>query len=175
MTVKVFLGGEGAHELGDRINHPSFSTTKPGTLEALLERVRTARPNPANDPPRWEVIGARQWKSIRKLRAKGPSPAEAQNVAGLLLEARERDADVLAFVRDSDGDSQREKDIHAAIAKERAGSVGIIGGVAVPVLEAWILAAQGKAKTGDFTKHNAQSQLGRTSTDEIVRIIEVPC
>jgi hypothetical protein len=34
----------------------------------------------------WHVIGASLWKNTRKLRAKGPTPKEEQNVMGLAFE-----------------------------------------------------------------------------------------
>lgn len=75
-------------------------------------------------------------------------------MAALILDAKEAGAGALAFVRDSDGHETRERDILTAIlAHQSSGSeVDVIGGVAVPVLEGWLLAVQGEAGTEDLGK-----------------------
>jgi hypothetical protein len=75
-----------------------------------------------------------------------------------LLDAREAGAQVLAFVRDSDGDEQRVEDITAAIrAHESEGSSpDVIGGAAVPLLEGWLLSMQGEAGAERLSKAAAQ-------------------
>jgi hypothetical protein len=53
---------------------------------------------------------------------------------------------VLAFVRDGDDQSSRVQDIDAAIGAHEAkeDAPDIVGGVAVPVLEGWLLSLQGE-------------------------------
>jgi hypothetical protein len=66
------------------------------------------------------VIGATKWTRITKLRAKGPTPREKQNVRGLVLEAKRAQAQVVAFIRDADDDTERERQISAAIERSQA-------------------------------------------------------
>jgi hypothetical protein len=63
-----------------------------------------------------------------------------------------------AFVRDSDGNAQRVRDIEEAIGAHEAasGSADVIGGAAVPVLEGWLLSLQGELGTENLSKAAAQ-------------------
>lgn len=138
-AIGVFLGGEGRNELGSRSGHPAHQTdTEPGVIETLLRHVQ---------PNGWRVVGARNWAQIRKFRAHGPTPNEQRNVAALALHAREAGARVLAFVRDGDDDSNRAADVSAAVLTHEANGAApdIIGGVAVPVLEGWLLSLHGES------------------------------
>jgi hypothetical protein len=112
-------------------------------IETLLRHVQ---------PSGWQVVGARNWAHIRKLRAHGPAPNEQRNVAALALHAREAGARVLAFVRDGDDQSSRVQDIDAAIGAHEAkeDAPDIVGGVAVPVLEGWLLSLQGEWSCPDL-------------------------
>jgi hypothetical protein len=151
--VGVFLGGEGPNELGSWSGDPVYQRDREaGVLEALLRRVQ---------PDRWVVVGATNWRSIRKFRARGPSPAEERNVLGLVRDATEHKADVVAFVRDADDDSKRPAEIEGAIAnaKQKFRGVDIIGGTAIPVLEGWILAMRGEHGTENLSRAMAQSRL----------------
>ena len=136
--VSVYLGGEGKNELGSRCGDPIYQDdSKPGVIEALLRGVQATG---------WTVIGAQKWCQIRKLRAKGPTPNDVRNVLGLVLEAKRAKAEVLAFVRDANGDPSRPQIIADAIneAKTKFPDVAVIGGAAIPVLEAWILARKAR-------------------------------
>lgn len=127
--VKVFLAGEGSNELGSRFGHPSYqSDDRPGVLYALLLRVQ---------PTGWQVIGARDWKSIRKYRAGKASHADTHNVLGAALDAIEAHGDVLVFSRDLDNDSAREAGVNEGLARIPSISqhLRVIGGVAIPKLE----------------------------------------
>jgi mannose/fructose-specific phosphotransferase system component IIA len=151
--VSVYLGGEGNNELGSRCGDPVYQEdSKPGIIEILLRGVQ---------PTGWNVVGARKWCQIRKLRAKGPTPADGQNVLGLVVEAKRAQAQVVAFVRDADDDKHRAKIIADAIRRANAAwpEVEVIGGTAIPVLEAWILAMQGEHRTESLGKAAAQSKL----------------
>ena len=90
---------------------------------------------------------ARVWGSIRKYRAKpGADHQDTHNVLGLALDAIEAKCEVLAFSRDIDKDPKRAAAVEAGIAlipKTFAKAPDVIGGVAVPALEAWILALLG--------------------------------
>ena len=137
--MKVFLGGEGPNELGGWATEPVHRDSRPwpGVLEALLIRV---------DPHAFEVINGVTWKQIRKFRAGGAlrgCGGDCRNVLGLALRAREADADVVCFARDRDGDNQREADFNEGLRQisEKFASVpAVIGGMAIEMLEAWILA-----------------------------------
>lgn len=151
--VDVFLGGEGANDLGGRSGHPSYQTDEsPGVIETLLRQVRQSG---------WTVSGAVQWSKIRKFQARGPSLPEERNVLGLIEAADAAKAEVVAFVRDADDDKDRPGVIDAAITKARETfpDIDVIGGSAVPVLEAWILAMLGRHGTEKLGKARAQSKL----------------
>lgn len=158
--VKVYLGGEGANELGSRAGALAYQTgDNPGVVEALLRRV---------EPHGWSVIGAIPWRAIRKYRGKGPSPSEERNVLGLVEMANRADAAVVSFVRDSDNDPDRPKTVTSAIEKaaEIFPRVAVIGGSAIPVLEAWVLAMQGEHGTEELRKAAAQAKLRAKGIDK---------
>jgi hypothetical protein len=164
--LKVFLGGEGNDELGSRCGDPVYqSDESPGVIETLLRRVRSRG---------WKVIGACKWCDIRKLRAKGPSPNDRQNVLGLVLDAKRSGADVLAFTRDEDGDKQRPRVISDAVqeAQRRFPAVAIVGAAAVPVLEGWILALIGERRTENVGKAAAQKRLVDKGIDNTRAMVE---
>jgi len=153
MTKKVFLGGEGRNELGGWDGHHAYQTSgSPGIVEALLRRVQ---------PEGWEVGGAMRWSSIRKLRVGGHGSAEEQNVKALCLHARERGCNVVAFVRDADENEIRATTILYTIMNEATadGGLRIVGGVAVNVIESWILAMQGHTKSESLGRIAAQLKL----------------
>lgn len=106
--LEVFLGGEGNNDIGTRSHTPMGDDA--GVVEALLRRVR---------PTGWRVAGARSWQSIRKYRAraaiKEPAHRDAHNVRGLVLHAYEDACEMLAFVRNIDGEDQREEAIRRAL------------------------------------------------------------
>jgi hypothetical protein len=168
-AVGVFLGGEGRNELGNRADHPSYQNSdSPGVIETLLRRVR---------PKGWEIVGATKWCRITKLSSRGPTPKEERNVLGLVLEAKRAGSQALAFVRDADDSIDRPKIIKDAIdmAREIFPEVEVIGGTAVPVLEAWILAMRGKNGTEKLSKAAAQKSLekmgvARKDTRDMVKV-----
>lgn len=171
MTVKVFLGGEGTNELGGRAGDPVYvDVSRPGVVEALLRRAR---------PAGWDVAGAREWKSIRKLRTRPQRHADTHNVLGLVLDAKEAGCGVLAFTRDRDNDTGRVKAVQEGIELSRSHfpAVAVIGGVPIPKLEAWILALMGAHKTEELRSAAAVDQLeqhgvGAKDTDRMVEVVE---
>lgn len=170
VAVRVWLGGEGTSELGGRAD----ATDRVGAIEALLLRL---------EPTGWTVAGATQWKRIRKYRAGaalrgGISHADVANVLGLVLEAHENGCEVVAFSRDRDADEGREaavtKGIELAVFDP---PVAIIGGLAVPCLEGWILALVGQRDTDHMSRQRAADELVKRKialkdTDGYVKIIE---
>jgi hypothetical protein len=113
-TVQVWLGGEGPNDLGDS-DQPAHCRQQPGALEALLRR---------EVPGGWSVLGATRWSRLRKYVAGGAigkegrhGPRDARHVKDLLLQAREKGADVLAFLRDIDDHEDRAAIIKQSLAQ----------------------------------------------------------
>jgi hypothetical protein len=165
--VQVFLGGEGRNELGSWAGDPAYQhDDEPGVIKAPLLRTR---------PEGWKVIGARSWKTCRKYTDHGPVLAdlrrnirgdhEKRAVLGLVLDASECGAHAVAFVRDRDDDPERAGIIGRAIDLARSywPHIRVIGGTAVPVLEAWILALMGESGTESLGKNKAQRLLAERS------------
>jgi hypothetical protein len=176
VAVKVWLGGEGPSELGDR----DHGGTRVGALEALLLRI---------EPTGWRVAGAVRWRSIRKYRA-GVARADVahgdvRNVMGLVLQAYEAGCEVVAFCRDVDADAGRAQAIREGIEQAEAifapptfrAAPAIIGGVAKPALEGWILALRGRRDTDELSRSKANAELdalglGGKHAEAYVEIIE---
>jgi hypothetical protein len=176
--IKVFLGGEGNNDLGSRWYRPMGD--QPGVVETLLRRVRASG---------WQVAGARSWQSIRKYRAGSAKDradhADARNVLGLVLHAYEEACEMLAFVRDDDGDELREPAILQALeavatlgfADEYHYELAVVGGIAKPKLEGWILCLLGVTGTDAMTRARVDRELATTdvqpkSTAQYVAIAE---
>lgn len=176
--LKVFLGGEGNNDIGTRWYHPMGD--QPGVIEVLLRKVRATG---------WRVAGARSWQTIRKYRAGSAlgktQHADAHNVLGLVLHAYEDACEMLAFIRDHDGDALREQEIRRALerisglgfAEEYRYELAIVGGVPRPKLEGWILCLCGVAGTDDMSRARVDRELAAAevelkSTDQYVAIAE---
>lgn len=133
-------------------------------LEALLRRVREDG---------WQVVDGVAWSSIRKFKVGAHADAEHKNVLGLILQARERGADVVAFARDCDGDGkqhrQRSAAIEAGLAEAQEvfpNGPTVVGGVAVRMLEAWVLALAGKSRTEELGRDGLANGLKDLKVDE---------
>lgn len=153
MSVLVYLGGEGRCELGSRDGDRAYQTDEqPGVIVALAARAERSG---------WEVCGATKWSRITKLKARGPAPAEARNIAGLVLDAREAGANLLLFLRDEDDDADRTPQIEAAVelARKEHPDLLVVGGLPRRNLEAWILALAGA---------RGVEALGRKGIDELL-------
>ncbi|WP_437678492.1 hypothetical protein [Sorangium sp. So ce131] len=152
--TRIFLVGEGENELGSRAGAPAYQSDKrPGVLWTLLSRVQ---------PAGWVVGGAREWKSIRKYKARGATHEDTRNVLGAALDAKEAGCDVLAFSRDIDRDPARREAIEEGIrrvASTMPAPPEVIGGVAVPALSGWILALLGEKATEELSPLRAQAML----------------
>lgn len=166
--IRVFLAGEGNNDLGGRSGSQVYDNPqRPGVLEALLRRIRENG---------WEIGGACQWKNIRKYKAHGAVDADAQAVLGAALDAREALCQILAFCRDRDKDENRAAAITKGMEKIDD-SLTVIGGLAIPTLEGWILALLGQAKTESLTPKQAVKRLvelgvGEKDTDAMVQVTE---
>lgn len=130
---RIFLAGEGRHELGGWFQEKTYRDDPPatGVVQALLERVADQG---------WEITHSLRWKDIRKLRAGGHRGAEKHNVKALFLMAREASCDVVVFVRDRDKNKGRQLSIEAAVGElvGQEGQPDAIGGVVIERIEDWI-------------------------------------
>jgi hypothetical protein len=173
--IQVFLGGEGRNELGSWAGDMAYQNdSEPGVLKALLLRTQ---------PEGWKVIGARSWKNCRKYTDHGPIPAdmrrsirgdhEKRAVLGLVLDAKERGAHAVAFVRDQDDDPTRATTIADAIAQARTlwPTIRVVGETAVPVLEAWILALMGEVGSESHSKSKAQQLLANRNISTTAQMV----
>lgn len=92
---------------------------------------------------------------------------------------------MLAFVRDHDGDALREQEIRRILdgiagfgfADEYRYELAIVGGVARPKLEGWILCLRGVSGTDDMPRARVDRELAAArvelkSTDQYVAIAE---
>ncbi|MBI5486564.1 MAG: hypothetical protein HY905_04455 [Deltaproteobacteria bacterium] len=154
--MRVLLAGEGPTELGDWHRERAWrpSPCAPGVVEALARGVGDGD---------WVIADAVSWKSIRKYRPGGHRHAEARNVLGVVLMARERGMDAVLFVRDRDGLPERGADVEtgmrAAAGNRDFRGVAIVGGIAVEAIEAWLLAWLGEPRTEEAT--NPKAELAR--------------
>ncbi len=148
--IKILLAGEGPNELGKWARDPSYrGNYENGVVEELLKKVCDRG---------WEVVDGVSWKKIRKYKRGGRKDAEMKNVMGLAEVAKEKGCDVLVFVRDRDGtrskkNIEREESIRRGIeaANKSPGCPGIVGGMAVKMLESWLLALRGRTDSEKIT------------------------
>jgi hypothetical protein len=172
MLVKVWIGGEGASELGDR-DRPDGQRI--GAIEALLLRI---------EPAGWSVVGATMWSRIRKFKvgaARGThNHGDIHSIAGLVNEAYEAGCEVVAFTRDVDAEgAARVAAVHQGIAHAQAlfPLVAIIGGPAIPAIEGWILALLGVRDSEAMSRDAANRNLALRGTtlkraEDYVAVIE---
>ncbi len=150
--LRVVIAGEGTCEVGHRVEG------RLGVVEALLRRIA---------PAGWEVVDTILWKHIHKFAGAGAGISPGQhgdfkNVLKLVLEAKRRSADVLAFVRDVDNEDARGDAVLGGLAKAKSDAKlpgGIVGGVARPVLEGWMLALLGRHNTDELRKAAALREM----------------
>lgn len=153
--VKVWLGGEGPSEIGDR---DRLGGERVGAVEALLRKV---------EPDGWRVAGAVRWKRIRKFTvgaARGrASHGDIHSIAGLVNIAYEAECEVVAFTRDVNAHTERAEAIRRGIALAREirhlAEVEVIGGPAISALEGWILALLGVRDSESMSRRRAKERL----------------
>lgn len=173
MTAKIWIVGEGNNELG---RYDRSGNRQRGVLEALLARMCDGG---------WRCAGKTEWNFIQKFRAGGarmggPSHGDYLNVLGLVLAAYEEASDAVAFSRDVDSDPDREAAVAAALAwiRDQSGwQIEVVGGVAKPAMEGWILALRGVPNTDAMSRrrakeHLAEQDIGLKSTDHYVQAVE---
>ena len=148
---RLIIAGEGPDELGRWYRETPYrhvepgSADVPGLLEALLDKMALL---PS------EIVDGATWKRVPLFRAGDRRAPETRRVLGLAALAVERRADAVVFVRDRDGDEDREADIEAGL--EQARTLGftaeLAGGVAVEEIEAWLLALLGDRRAETFSR-----------------------
>jgi len=154
LLKQIFLAGEGTNELGSWSREPEYrSPSVQGVLETLLRKTKESG---------WIIKDAICWKSIRKFKAGDHQSAEERNILGVCNKAKEKGCSIIAFSRDTDGDAQRKIDLENGMKKahEFFGSdLGIVGGIAIPCIEGWILAILGELRTEQYSKSKAITTL----------------
>jgi hypothetical protein len=145
--MKVFVAGEGSDEIGDWAKDRAYLPETPagGVVEALLRKVRAEG---------WRIVGGCPWRRIRKYKVRrGLHDFEKRNVLGVCDMAAEAECNRVVFVRDRDGEAERERAIDAAIEQARELGLidGIAGGVAIEATDAWILALLGESRSERLT------------------------
>ncbi|MBX7194649.1 MAG: hypothetical protein K1X94_21520 [Sandaracinaceae bacterium] len=168
MTLEVLIAGEGKTELGRwalAAAHREAPQTRGdsqdvGLIEALVRRRGAI------------VASAMLWKSIRKFRAGHHAGHETRNVLGLALVAKEH-GHTLVFLRDRDGDGDREAQIVEGIrrAQKEFPAVSIVGGCAVESIEAFGLWALGDARAEQ--RRDPKAELHRRGHEGVRALVEL--
>ena len=172
MTLRVVVCGEGRNELGSRFGgDPHQTDEQSGVIEALLRRVRDDG---------WKIVHGVTWKHIPKLRGHGRSIDESDYIPALMMiAALDHHAEVLAYTRDGDDEVDERHEAHRA-GRERGASevpdLRVVGGIAAPCLEGWILAISGRNKTEAMSKAKALGEasklFGTKGTKAMVAVVE---
>lgn len=160
--IRVFLAGEGKHELGGWANEaPYRDPTERGVLAALCGRVAGSA---------WEVAEARRWKDVHKFRAGDHRSPEERTVLGLGVLAVRAGCDVLVFSRDLDRLVGRREEIERAL--QQLKDVQVVGGVAVRTLDGWCLALSGLSGSEDLPrpKEILEGRECRTTEDRVALV-----
>jgi hypothetical protein len=150
--------------MGSFAGHKSYwDETDAGALPALLTTVK---------PAGWKIRGARTWRSIRKLRIIPRAEHEdTRNVQAVALDATESGCTVLVFSRDEDRDPRRGNAVEEGIAAATTdGKLSIVGGVARPALEGWILALEGRVGTEELSPQAAKSAAAGVARSFVNRV-----
>ena len=102
---------------------------------------------------------------------RGAAHADTGNVLGVVVDAIEAGCHVLAFSRDVDNDPARKHAIEHGIARipeefSEQAPPDVIGGVAVPAIEGWILALLGQRGTESLSTKGAVRTLAGNGVEE---------
>ena len=164
--MRVLLAGEGKTELGEWAKEAPYRDEpgETGVLLALLRRVGWANAEP---------VDGLLWSKIRKYRAGDHASPEERNVLGLALNARRARCSLVVFSRDRDGDPQRQLALEAGIlrARELFPELLLVGGIAIEMIEAWILVLcghPGEDLPAHRTTQELEERLGITSLQQKV-------
>jgi len=179
--LKVMLVRKKKNELGGWVHAAPYRAARsvrdkdlppePGVLETLLRKVA---------PSGWVVVNSKTWMSLVKLKKTSAEQGDALNLAKAILHAKEQQCDVLVFSRDRDGAKNRSRqvEIDAMVtnASTDAGTLQVVGAVAVETLEAWVLAFAGDAKCESHTSPSdvlcALRDIAPKDTSAMVAIID---
>ena len=136
--MKAFVAGEGPHEIGKWSEPHEYRSTSMRSDGVLAEVVRKRHDV--------TVVGGCLWKQVRKFKAGNHASAEERTLRGIMLHAEESDADVVFWVRDSDGDPDRVKDLRDSESRVRSDhpDLRLHGLCAEPCIEAWVVGMPGK-------------------------------
>lgn len=166
--MKVFLGGEGPTDLGDWAKEPPYRGLSPelGVIEALMRAVR----------PDLAVADAVKWKDIRKFRAGAHRSAETRAVLGLALHADEAGCRAVVFSRDRDGVIEREAEVARGIEDARTAfpNVSIAGGLAVEMIESWMLSLHGVTRAEGLTDPKKAWPSAKVGSATVTQPLRVP-
>lgn len=166
--MRVFLVGEGPHDIGDLAGVPGFRDGRPGFLQPIVEKVIGARA--VFDGSKVALLGRR-----RVSRRRQALEAQAELAAALAVNA---ESELLIFVRDLDGGSSPRRrnpaaDLQKMSDEIRRGSGSSLGdemacvpGIACRTIEAWALgdgnavaAACGLQKAAELPEGKTPEQL----------------
>lgn len=139
----LFVAGEGAGEIGRWVEMKERRSTSIRTDGVLFELYARKRSGGV-------VVDGIAWRLIPKYRAGGHLTEDQKSLKKLVVLAEEAGADVLLWARDSDRDPRRAKTLtatHHELRGEDGRSLEIVGGVAEPCLEAWIVGLKGLHRT----------------------------
>ena len=139
--MRVFLVGEGPHDIGDLAGGPAFRGKRPGFLQPIIEKVVGSRAE--FDGAKVALLGKK-----RVSRRGEALDAQASLAAALAINA---ESELLVFVRDLDGGSGRDKrkaksdirrmsaDIRRAAEPWSGESPTCVPGIPCRTIEAWAL------------------------------------
>jgi hypothetical protein len=172
-ALRILLAGEGPNELGDlhtcngaRADRAAEVTEGQGVLQALLCKIRTSD---------WTIATAYCWKDIRKLRVASADRGDFKNAQRLILRASELGLHGIAFLRDRDGDLDRQRQIEEAVAhgRKKHPKLRIAAGIPIERLESWLCALGGtkgsSENNGNGSDGNAMETRGLIVLDAWLR------
>jgi hypothetical protein len=107
----------------------------------------------------WTIATAYCWKDIRKLRVASADRGDFKNAQRLILRASELGLHGIAFLRDRDGDLDRQRQIEEAVAhgRKKHPKLRIAAGIPIERLESWLCALGG---TKDSSENNGNGSDG---------------
>ena len=184
--LRIFLAGEGTNDIGSYAGDQGYwDPQQAGFVGAVIRKV-AAMLGTTN----WEIVGGIPWKRLCRLdqpkagaRVSQRGDAAAVRQAAFKATSKAYNADLLVFVRDTDGDKNRAAEIREGIAV----AVGLFGtarphepvvaGIVDPVIEAWALALCGergceRASKGSVQTRALKAGVGDKSTLALEKVVE---
>ena len=161
MSLKVFLVGEGQHDIGRWETDEPYRAkkTENGVLGTLAHRQVTSG---------WQIHDGCAYRRLPVLGVgRGLEEGERKRFAGALQRTREAECDVLIYGRDTDGNDART----AVLTTLRDAHVGVALAVVEPCIEGWVLELRGDRKKKGWSKVGAQEALGSLSTPQMEAIV----